>query len=84
VATHLQLYTRPFCGFCSRVVRFLKQSDIQLEQKNIWTDKDAAEELLAGGGRTTVPCLRIQDDSGEVRWMYESSDIIDYLKTAAS
>jgi hypothetical protein len=26
-----------------------------------------------------VPCLRIQRD-GQVQWMYESLDIIDYLR----
>lgn len=30
------------------------------------------------GGKTKVPCLRIEEQ-GEVRWMYESSDIINYL-----
>jgi glutathione S-transferase len=26
-----------------------------------------------------VPCLRIEDNNGDVRWMYESGDIISYL-----
>jgi len=37
--------------------------------------------LIAGGGKSQVPCLRIEDDKGEVRWMYESLEIIKYLKT---
>jgi glutathione S-transferase len=36
-------------------------------------------ELVEGGGRATVPCLRIERD-GEVHWLYESRDIIDYLR----
>ena len=32
-----------------------------------------------GGGSTTVPCLRIRRD-GQEEWMYESLDIIDYLR----
>jgi glutathione S-transferase len=27
-----------------------------------------------------VPCLRIEGGDGDVRWMPESADIIDYLK----
>jgi hypothetical protein len=27
-----------------------------------------------------VPCLRIEEPEGEVRWMHESVDIIDYLR----
>lgn len=37
-------------------------------------------ELVAGGGKGQVPCLRIENAGGEVRWMYESIDIISYLK----
>ena len=36
-------------------------------------------ELLSEGGQSTVPCLRIADDKGKARWMYESSDINHYL-----
>ena len=37
-------------------------------------------ELIAGGGKKQVPCLRIEDERGDVQWMYESGDIIRYLK----
>jgi hypothetical protein len=37
-------------------------------------------ELLAGGGRLKVPCLRVVDAAGGESWMYESKDIIDYLE----
>jgi glutathione S-transferase len=26
-----------------------------------------------------VPCLRIESEEGEVKWMYESMDIMGYL-----
>ena len=42
------------------------------------TDMEAFRELLQGGGKSTVPCLRIERGI-EVSWMYESMDIIDYL-----
>ena len=38
-------------------------------------------DLIAGGGKSQVPCLRIEDENGDVHWMYESIDIIRYLKT---
>jgi len=40
----------------------------------------AKGELLAGGGRLKVPCLRVVDAAGGESWMYESKDIIDYLE----
>jgi len=36
------------------------------------------KELLSGGGRAQVPCLKIETPSGS-RWLYESDDIIRYL-----
>ena len=38
-------------------------------------------DLIAGGGKSQVPCLRIETGSGDVRWLYESIDIVRYLKT---
>ena len=35
-------------------------------------------ELLKGGGKGQVPCLRIESE-GQVEWMYESDEIINYL-----
>ena len=43
------------------------------------TYQQAVRELLVGGGSATVPCLRIENDAGEVHWLYESADIIDYI-----
>ena len=36
------------------------------------------DELIAQGGRVMVPCMRI-DQGGEVKWLYESKDIIQFL-----
>jgi glutathione S-transferase len=74
------LYHYPSCGFCARVRRFLDEAGIAIELRNIHSDPQALFDLANGGGRTTVPCLRIQRD-GAVEWLYESLDIIDYLRS---
>lgn len=38
-------------------------------------------DLITGGGKNQVPCLRIETGNGNVRWLYESIDIVRYLKT---
>ncbi len=73
------LYQYPSCPFCHRVRRFVQEQGIDLEMRDTLTDPEARRELVAGGGRGMVPCLRIERD-GEVRWLYESLDIIDYLR----
>jgi len=36
------------------------------------------EELKLKGGQIKVPCLKVEY-AGEVNWLYNSNDIIDYL-----
>ncbi|MEM1229728.1 MAG: glutathione S-transferase N-terminal domain-containing protein [Pseudomonadota bacterium] len=73
-----QLFHFDFCPFCIRVRAFLDQVGLEIPLRNIHQDPQAHQELLAGGGSTQVPCLRIEQ-AGEVRWLYESADIIAYF-----
>ena len=54
-----------------------KTHDIELRSTS---KKEHATALLKGGGKTQVPCLRI-DEGKSVRWLYESNDIITYINT---
>jgi len=78
-ARRLTLYHRPNCPFCMRVFIALARLDVPIARRNITTDTAARNELVTGGGRRQVPCLRI-DESPETRWLYESADIIAYLE----
>ena len=73
-----QLFKTDICGFCARVQKFMGQRSINIELRDIMRDNLAHQELLEGGGKAVVPCLRIT--SGDrVDWLYESMDIIRYL-----
>lgn len=77
------LYQYPSCPFCQRVRRYLADAGLDIEMRDTLRDPDARRELIEGGGRATVPCLRIDRD-GDVEWLYESLDIIDYLARNAA
>lgn len=77
-ARHLQLYHFNSCPYCLRVRRAVDRLDIPIALRDIQADPEARRELIAGGGRRTVPCLYIDDGKAGV-WLYESADIIDYL-----
>lgn len=79
-AEHLTLYHFPGCPFCMRTRHKIKQLGVPIREKDINRDPQAREELIQGGGRKTVPCLRIGSEEG-TRWMYESADINDYLES---
>lgn len=72
------LYQYATCPFCARVNGFLDRLGIEIERRDTLRDPAAHRELVAGGGRATVPCLRIESDEG-VRWLYESMEIMRYL-----
>ena len=74
------LYQYKACPFCVKVRRSLKRLSLPIETRDAKRCETAREELLAGGGKLKVPCLRIDDGAGKVRWMYDSTDIINYLQ----
>lgn len=79
-ARELALYYHPFCPYCVRVLMALRGLDAPLVLHNVIIHPARRQELTAGGGRPTVPCLRIDQPDAPSRWMYESADIIDYLR----
>jgi len=79
--SHLSLYQLPACPFCVKVRRAMKREGIELPLRNIKDkEQDYRAELIQGGGKATVPCLRIENSESDIQWLYESTDIIDYLK----
>ena len=74
------LYYYDSCPFCVRVLRTLNTIDIAVECRDILSDSRHRSDLHKATGRTTVPCLRIENGS-ESQWMFESMDIIRFLQT---
>jgi len=78
---NLSLYQFKSCPFCIKVRRQIKRQSLNISILDAQNNETHRKELLNGGGKSMVPCLKIvNDDSGEITWMYESSDIIQYLK----
>lgn len=76
----LVLYQFQSCPFCVKVRFVMKRLGLNIETRDARRVPSYREELLRGGGKIKVPCLRIMETNGQVRWLYESSDIISYLE----
>ena len=76
----LILYQYKACPFCVKVRRVMKRLSLNIETRDVKRCNTAREQLLGGGGDLKVPCLRIEDTDGSVKWMYESPEIINYLE----
>ncbi|PIR85816.1 glutaredoxin [Candidatus Kaiserbacteria bacterium CG10_big_fil_rev_8_21_14_0_10_44_10] len=73
----LILYHKPSCFYCRMVQEFADSHSIALTLRDIATVPEHAEDLIERGGKKQVPYL--VDNKKEVE-MYESDDIIEYLK----
>ncbi len=78
----LALYQYLACPFCVKVRRAMKRNSLKIETRDAKRCENSREELVQGGGNLKVPCLRIEEKEGEVVWLYESSDIINYLENS--
>ena len=78
---HLALYhyqACPFCGITREAIKYM--GGLHIEQRDILKVPEYRKELIQGGGKPQVPCLKIETENGTIQWLYESRDIIDYLK----
>tara|TARA_Y100001936_G_C15973101_1_gene612268 strand:- start:735 stop:1100 length:366 start_codon:yes stop_codon:yes gene_type:complete len=76
----MSLYQFNACPFCVKVRRQLRKHSINIELRDAKNNTSHKAELIKEGGKHKVPCLRIEDDSLGVIWLYESKQINLYLK----
>ena len=79
-ARNLVLYQFKTCPFCIKVKRNNKRLSLNIETRDAQHNLTHRQELLQGGGQVKVPCLKIVDEKGNDKWMYESTDIVQYLQ----
>ncbi len=75
----LTLYYFPSCPYCQKVLRYMSAEGIDIPKKNIHEKTQYQDELVKFGGQAQVPCLVIDGEA-----LYESDDIIDWLKENVS
>lgn len=75
----LALYQFFACPFCIKTRRAMYKMNLPVVKRNASKGSPYRDELLQGGGKIQTPCLRIESATGTT-WLYESSEIIDYLR----
>jgi len=77
--TNMALYHFQQCPFCVKTRRQIHRLGLNIEVRDARNDPKWNQELISEGGKYQVPCLKITADDGAVQWMYESSEINQYL-----
>lgn len=76
----IELFVTDFCGYCKKVIQYLDEHAIPYKTIDI-SNKANEEELIRIGGKRQVPFLIDREAKVE---MYESGDILEYLKEVYS
>jgi len=80
----IALYQFKTCPFCMKVRREIKRQSLNIELRDAQHDQEHRQELLTGGGQIKVPCLKVKDKDGQPTWLYESTEVIQYLREIAA
>jgi len=81
---NLALYHYQSCPYCEVTRQAIKQTGLNIEQRNVSEQPNYRAELIKEGGKSQVPCLRIEKDNGDVHCLYESQDIIQFVRQYAN
>ena len=73
----LDLFVLETCPYCKKVMSFMDENKIEYKKFDT-ANNDNALRLLSIGGKDQVPFLYNENTNDK---LYESDDIIDYLKT---
>ena len=73
----IELFMLDYCAYCQKVMEYLNVHEIPYKKIDI-SNKANEEALIKIGGKRQVPFIIDKEHGIE---MYESRDIIEYLKT---
>ena len=82
--SQLALYHFPGCPFCIKVRREIRRLGLTIELRDAQNDPKHRQDLETQGGMIQTPCLKILHPDGRTQWLYESSDINQYLRSRFS
>ena len=77
---YLTIYQFKACLFCVKVRRFIRRNSLKINLKDAKNNKNFKSELVNEGGKHKVPCLKIEKMNSRTEWLYESTEIIKFLK----
>ena len=58
---HVTIYTRPFCGYCTRAIGLLEEKGAEFTEIEAGMDPDLRREMMQRSGRTTFPQIFVGD-----------------------
>ena len=72
---NVKLYCLKECPFCIKVIKYAEENNLDLELIDVTDNLELQKEVISLGGKFQVPMMTVDGD-----FMYESDDIINWLK----
>lgn len=60
MAKKITIFTTPTCVYCKMAKEFFKEHNLAYEEKNVATDAEAREQMIARSGQMGVPVIDIE------------------------
>ncbi len=76
----LALYQFNTCPFCIKVRQEMRRLSLPIDKRDAQHHVANRTELQQGSGATKVPCLKITEANGQVRWLQDSNAIVAHLR----
>jgi len=62
MAKTVKIYSTPTCPWCIRTKQFLKENNIDFQNMDVSSDKQAADEMMKKTGQMGVPVIDIEGE----------------------
>jgi glutaredoxin-like YruB-family protein len=56
---HVKIYTTPTCAYCKMTKEFLKEHNIEFDEIDVSSNKEAAKEMVEKSGQMGVPVIDV-------------------------
>ena len=56
---NIKVYSTPTCPYCTMVKKFLRENNVEFEDIDVSSDRNAAQELIDKSAQTGVPVIDI-------------------------
>jgi len=73
----VKVYSTPTCPYCVTLKEFLKEHNVEFEDIDVSSDREAAEEMIKKSGQMGVP---VADINGEIVVGFDKEKIKSLLK----
>ncbi|MEK7589620.1 MAG: glutaredoxin domain-containing protein [Patescibacteria group bacterium] len=73
----ITIYTTPTCAYCKMAKEYFKSKGLEWEEKNVATDVQAQQEMIAKSGQLGVPVI---DIDGKIVVGFDRPRINEYLE----